>query len=63
VSYADSRVTTLALLYEGKDRGLFKVLDPIAPEILQRIREAALQSVRMPLENADVLMNQRLVDL
>ena len=45
----------MAYLYEGKDNGLFKIQDPIAPAVLKRIRDASLQSTRMPLENADVL--------
>jgi len=62
VNYSDSKVRPLALLYEGKDKGLLKLMDSVSPEVLQRIRDAALESVRMPLENADVLIEQGLVD-
>src|SRR5260370_23536777 len=58
VDYQQSRVTTLAYLYEGKDSGLFKIQDPMAPAILKRVRDASLQSTRMPLQNADGLLVQ-----
>ncbi len=63
VNYQDSRVTTLQLLYKAKDAGLLKLHDPMALDVLKRIRAGALLSVRMPLENADVLIEQALVEI
>jgi hypothetical protein len=62
VNYADSFLTTKEQLLEWKHKGLLKVTDPMPEAVLERIRNAALDSTRMPLENADVLIDQGLVD-
>jgi hypothetical protein len=43
-------------------KGRIQFLDPLAPELLGKIRSAALQSTTLPLENADILLDQELVD-
>lgn len=62
VYYEESRVTTLKALYDGKDAGLVKVVDPVSPALLQRMREGAMASGRIPLDNAQVLLEQGLVE-
>jgi len=37
------------------------MLDPVSPELLRRIREGAAASVRMSLELAEILSEQRLI--
>lgn len=62
VNYADSVVTTLALLHAARDGGAIHMRKPMSPAILKKIREGALQSERMPMDNAEVLFDQGLVD-
>jgi hypothetical protein len=61
VHYEASRVTTLKALYGGKDAGLIQLVDPVSPALLQRMREGAMASGRIPLDNAEVLVEQGLV--
>jgi hypothetical protein len=49
-------------LYEWKHNGLLRITDSMPPAILQRMRDAVLESTRLPLENADILIQQGLVD-
>jgi hypothetical protein len=62
VNYGDSKVTTLAQLLAAKDGGALKVGEAVSSTLLKRMRDGALASERMPLDNADVLINQGLVD-
>jgi hypothetical protein len=62
IHYEESRITTLKALYEGKDAGLIKVVEPVAPLLLQRMREGAMASVRISLDNAELLLEQGLVE-
>ncbi len=62
VNYADSRVCSLADLLTLKDKGLLMLQDPMPADLLKRIRDSAMDSERMPLDNANVLIDQGLVD-
>jgi hypothetical protein len=61
VNYADAVVTTLAKLLAAKDAGAIILHDPVSFSVLQRIREGAMNSTRISLDNADILINQGLV--
>jgi hypothetical protein len=61
INYGDSRVTTLQKLIDARDGGALTLQDPLDPAILKRIREKSLDSNRMSLDHADILINQGLV--
>jgi hypothetical protein len=61
VNYADAVVTTVTKLLAAKDAGAIVLQQPLSAAVLQRIREAAMDSTRISLDNADILINQRLV--
>jgi hypothetical protein len=62
VNYGDSVITTLAKLNAALAGGALSVQAPLAPEILRKIRNGAMNSERMALDNADILINQELVE-
>ncbi len=62
VNYGDAVVTTLASLNAAKDGGAIKMNTPLSPVVLKKIRDCALESERMSIENADILADQGLVD-
>jgi len=62
VNYADAKVVPLKSLYALKDKGLLRLQNPLSAALLQRVREGAAPSVRMSLENAQILIDQRLID-
>ena len=62
VNYGDSVVTTLANLNAAKDGGAIKMHPRVSPIVLKKIRDSALESERMSMENADILTDQGLVD-
>ncbi len=62
VNYGDAVVTTLAKLRDAKNGGAITLQDPVSAALLQRMREGALASERMSLDNADILINQGLID-
>jgi len=37
------------------------IQSPVRPDILQRIRESAMNSTKMPLDHAEILISQGLV--
>jgi hypothetical protein len=51
-----------AQLDELRSRGRLLMLDPVTPELLQRMREGAAASLKMPLELGEILFDQNLVD-
>ncbi len=63
VNYADSLVTTLAKLNAAKAGSALQMKASLSLEVLKKIRDAVADSERMPLANADVLIEQGLVDL
>jgi len=61
VNYGDSRVTTIDKLVAARDASTLLVQDPVSPHILKRIREGAMNSTKMPLDHAEILISQGLV--
>jgi hypothetical protein len=61
VNYGDSRVTTLEKLRAARDAKAMVVQAPMTPEVLCRIREGAMNSTKLPLDSADILIRQGLV--
>ncbi|HKI20834.1 MAG TPA: hypothetical protein VKA15_23280 [Isosphaeraceae bacterium] len=61
VNYGDSKVTTLDKLVAARDANALMIQSPVGPDILQRMRESAMNSSKMPLDHAEILISQGLV--
>ena|SRR6266478_3788630 len=61
VNYADAVITSVPKLLAAKDAGAIVLHDPVSDMLLRRIREGAMNSTRISLDNADILINQGLV--
>lgn len=61
VNYQDSQVTTLNKLIAARDGKALILNVPLDSVVLQKIRDDSWKSTRMPLEHADILINQGLV--
>ena len=61
VNYGDSSVTTLDKLVAARDANALVIQSPVGPDILQRVRESAMNSTKMPLDHAEILISQGLV--
>jgi hypothetical protein len=61
VNYADAVVTSDAKLLPAKDAGAIRLQDPVSAAVLQRMREGAMNSTRIALDHAEILINQGLV--
>jgi hypothetical protein len=61
VNYGDSKVTTLDKLVDARDANALMIQSPVRPDILQRIRESAMNSTKLPLDHAEILISQGLV--
>ena len=61
VNYADAVVTTVPKLLTAKDAGAIVLQQPFSATVLQRIREGAMDSARLSLDNAEILITQGLV--
>lgn len=61
INYGDSQVTTLDKLLAAQNASALNIQRPVSPDILRRIREGAMNSTKMPLDNADILIRQGLV--
>jgi hypothetical protein len=62
VAYDKAKVVALSQLLSLKDQGLIELQTPITVELLQHIRDRAGDSVDLPMEMADILSQQGLVD-
>ncbi len=62
VEYPRTRLVTDAQLEQLRMAGRLQLLDPLSPALLAKVREGAMASTRLPLEQADVLVDQELVD-
>lgn len=62
VNYPRARVLSDSDLDSFLEDGLVRLLDPLTPHVLDRIRRCALDSTRIRLDHADILINQGLVD-
>lgn len=63
VNYAEARIVTLMLLQDWVARGRIRPQAKCDPELLARIRNSAMDSTRMALEKAEILIDQGLVDM
>ncbi|MFO0807516.1 MAG: hypothetical protein U0746_02740 [Gemmataceae bacterium] len=63
VAYDKAKAVRLDDLFRLKDSGTIVKKDPVSPELLQRIREKSLDSIDLPMEFADLLADQGLIDL
>ncbi len=61
VNYQDSQITTLKKLIAARDGRALTLNAPIDSAVLKRIRDCSLNSTKMPLDHADILINQGLV--
>src|SRR4051794_40876984 len=63
VNFARARIVTDAALERLQAAGRLQTLsDALAPALLKRIRESAMNSVTLPLEAGDILIDQELVE-
>lgn len=62
VAYDKAKVVTLVQLLSLKDQGLIEMQAPISMGLLKQIRDRAGDSVELPMEMADLLSRQELVD-
>jgi hypothetical protein len=62
VNFARARVVTDSQLEELRAKGRLVHLDPLSASLLKIIREASMESTTLPLEFADILLDQELVD-
>jgi hypothetical protein len=61
VNFGDSNVTTLEKLIAARDANALMTQSPVSPQLLQRIRESAMNSTKMALDHAEILISQGLV--
>jgi hypothetical protein len=62
INYREAKVVTLEQLHQLQDSGKIKILDPLSPALLKKIR-AAVPDSQMKLENAELLEQQGLIEL
>jgi hypothetical protein len=63
INYARSRIVPDAALEQLRNAGRLQLLnDPLSAALLTKVRESAMNSVRLPIEAADILTEQELVD-
>ena len=62
VYYEYPKVVSLEKLYQLKDAGLLIPQEPLASQLLHRIRESAALSERMALQYAEILIEQGLIE-
>lgn len=62
MNYPRTRQVTDAQLEQLRAVGRLQPLDSLSPALLAKVREGAMASTRLPLEHADVLIDQELVD-
>jgi hypothetical protein len=62
VNFARSKVVTDLQLEALRAKARLQFLDPLSAAVLAKIRECAMRSTTLPLEYADILLDQELVD-
>jgi hypothetical protein len=62
VNYARAKVVTDAQLESLRRAGRLQPLEALSPQLLARIRRCAMQSVTLPIDCADILEDQELID-
>jgi hypothetical protein len=63
VSYEHAKIVSLSNLLSLRVAGQFRVDTPVSPELLERIRKGVADSTRIPMECAEVLEEQGLIDI
>jgi hypothetical protein len=63
VSYAHAKVVSLAFLLDRKDKGSIMLQEAVTPELLERIRRSSVYSTTLPLDIADILIEQGIINL
>jgi hypothetical protein len=62
-NYARARIVPDAALEQLRSAGRLQLLDEsLSQALLTKMRESAMNSITLPLEAGDILMNQELVD-
>jgi len=61
VNYQDSRLTTLKKLIAARDGRALILNAPLDSAVLKKIRDCSLNSTKMSLDHADILIKQGLV--
>lgn len=62
INYPRARVVTDAQLEALRAAGRIDFVDPLSPALRAKVRERAMDSLTLPLERADILLDQDLVD-
>jgi hypothetical protein len=62
VNYQDAVVTSSGLLDDARIGGAIRLLSPLTGRILQKVRNGVLDSERMSLDHANIVIDQGLVD-
>lgn len=62
VNFARAKIATDSNLKLLHLKQRLELLEPLSPQLLTKIRESAMSSTTLPLEFADILLDQELVD-
>lgn len=62
VNYRDAKLVSLDVLYQLKDSGKISTKEPLSEALLKKVRNCVADS-RLPLEYADLLAEQGLIEL
>jgi hypothetical protein len=62
VNYHDAVVTSSGLLDDARIGGAIRLQSPLTDRILQKVRNGVLDSERMSLDHANIVIDQGLVD-
>lgn len=62
INFARARIVSLEQMQTLRRRGQIEMLEPLTPTLLAKIRRATLESTRISLEMADILLDQDLVE-
>lgn len=63
VAFGFARIVRLTTLVEARYKGLLRLQEPLSPALLDLIRKSAANSTGLPIEAADILIDQGLLDL
>ena len=62
VNYADAKLVAVSVLMQLTDQGAIEPREPLSDELLDRVLEGAARSARIPLEYAQLLIDQGLIE-
>ena len=63
VAFRFARIVSSTLLVESRYKGLLQLQEPLSAALLTHIRESSARSTGLPIEVADILIEQGLLDL